>query len=68
MDENKGTGFTLRVRQTNGVVIDQEISRKGVLIGELKQLLSERTEIPVDRMRLMLGSDILNDSRSLESY
>ncbi|KAJ2397768.1 hypothetical protein GGI05_000472 [Coemansia sp. RSA 2603] len=68
MDTDKKTEFTLRVRQTNGEVIEQEISDGGILIAELKQLLSDRTEIPVARMRLMLGSDILNDDRTLESY
>ncbi|KAJ1723345.1 hypothetical protein LPJ53_002293 [Coemansia erecta] len=68
MDADKKTEFTLRVRLTNGEVIEQEISSSGILICELKQLLSDRTEIPVARMRLMLGSDILNDDRTLESY
>ncbi|KAJ2734516.1 hypothetical protein IW152_002294 [Coemansia sp. BCRC 34962] len=60
--------FTLRVRQTNGTIIEHPVSSRALSIAELKQALSERTEIPVERMRLMLESTILADDQSLEAY
>ncbi|KAJ2690063.1 hypothetical protein IWW39_001029 [Coemansia spiralis] len=60
--------FTLRVRQTNGTIIEHSVSSRSLSIAELKQALSERTEIPVERMRLMLESTILVDDQSLEAY
>ncbi|KAJ2868117.1 hypothetical protein GGH94_000385 [Coemansia aciculifera] len=60
--------FTLRVRQTNGTIIEHPVSSRSLSVAELKQALSERTEIPVARMRLMLESTILADDQSLESY
>ncbi|KAJ2001056.1 hypothetical protein GGI04_003888 [Coemansia thaxteri] len=60
--------FTLRVRQTNGTIIEHSVASRALSVASLKQALSERTEIPVERMRLMLESTILADDNSLESY
>ncbi|KAJ2910130.1 hypothetical protein GGI21_001178 [Coemansia aciculifera] len=60
--------FTLRVRQTNGTIIEHPVPDRSLSIAQLKLALSERTEIPVERMRLMLESKILADDESLESY
>ncbi|KAJ2551680.1 hypothetical protein GGH95_005887, partial [Coemansia sp. RSA 1836] len=60
--------FTVRVRQTNGTIIEHPVPSRSLSIAELKLALSERTEIPVERMRLMLESTILADDQSLESY
>ncbi|KAI7823919.1 hypothetical protein BX661DRAFT_185935 [Kickxella alabastrina] len=65
MEDTRQLKFTVVVRQTNGQTLSQEVENN-TLVGQLKLLLSERTEIPVDRMRLMHGSDILNDDHSLE--
>ncbi|KAJ1898364.1 hypothetical protein LPJ66_002799 [Kickxella alabastrina] len=65
MEDTRQLKFTVVVRQTNGQTLSQEVENN-TLVGQLKLLLSERTEIPVDRMRLMHGSDILNDDYSLE--
>ncbi|KAJ2162698.1 hypothetical protein GGF46_000423 [Coemansia sp. RSA 552] len=58
----------LCVQQTNGTVIEHEVSSRAVSIGALKQALSERTGIPEDRIRLMLESTILQDERTIEQY
>ncbi|KAJ2719133.1 hypothetical protein GGI07_005398 [Coemansia sp. Benny D115] len=60
--------LALRVRQSSGNVVELEVSSSAVTVAELKRLLSERTEIPIERMRLILGSEILADARTLESY
>ncbi|KAI9503398.1 hypothetical protein GGI25_001832 [Coemansia spiralis] len=69
MDSDGGRNkITLLVRQTNGTLIEHDVEDLGISIAELKTALSELTEIPVERIRLMLNSTILDDDKPLEFY
>ncbi|KAJ1796484.1 hypothetical protein LPJ59_003720, partial [Coemansia sp. RSA 2399] len=60
--------IALHVRQTNGTVIDHYVDDLGVLVEDLKSSLSELTEIPIERIRLMVKSTILADDKPLAFY
>ncbi|KAJ2842430.1 hypothetical protein GGI22_007557, partial [Coemansia erecta] len=60
--------ITLHVRQTNGTVIDYRVDDLAVLVEDLKSSLSELTEIPIERIRLMVKSTILADDKPLSFY
>ncbi|KAJ1732268.1 hypothetical protein LPJ61_002131 [Coemansia biformis] len=60
--------LTLRVRQADGTTIEHEASSRGMSIGDLKQSLSQATQIPQERIRLMFDNVILGDEHTLEHY
>ncbi|KAJ2845684.1 hypothetical protein IWW36_004683 [Coemansia brasiliensis] len=66
--ENEESTITLLVRQTNGSVTEHQVSSLRITVGELKESLSQTTEIPKERIRLMFESQILKDSQTIEHY
>lgn len=60
--------ITLLIKRSSKNQFELEVSNTSVLVSSLKQMLSERTSIVIERIRLMLESTILSDERSLESY
>ncbi|KAJ2693305.1 hypothetical protein H4R19_006028, partial [Coemansia spiralis] len=60
--------LTLRVRKTDGTTIEHEAADRRMSIGDLKQSLAPATQIPRERIRLMLDNIILDDARTLEDY
>ncbi|KAJ2618081.1 hypothetical protein H4S08_000005 [Coemansia sp. RSA 1365] len=59
---------TLRVRQTDGTIIEHIVDKRNISISDLKLSLSQRLGIPKERIRLMFESTILEDSQTIEYY
>ncbi|PIA16329.1 hypothetical protein COEREDRAFT_81305 [Coemansia reversa NRRL 1564] len=59
---------TLRVRQTDGTIIEHVVDEPNISISDLKLSLSQRLGIPKERIRLMFESTILEDTQTIEHY